>query len=69
MVQSFTVTIAPSCVISGSLAPNVADAQLIVNEVLGLSPAVNDLSNDGVVNIVDLQTEINAALNLGCTAR
>jgi hypothetical protein len=51
------------------LAPNVADTQLIVNEVLGLSPAVNDLSNDGVVNIVDLQTEINAALNLGCAAR
>jgi hypothetical protein len=36
---------------------------------LGLIPAVNDLSGAGVVNVVDVQIEINAALGLGCAAK
>jgi hypothetical protein len=30
------------------------------------APAVNDLTHDGVVNVVDVQKVINAALGLGC---
>jgi hypothetical protein len=47
----------------------VADVQLIINEALGVSPAVNDLNGDGVVNVIDVQIEINAALGLGCAAK
>ena len=62
---------------AGSLSPcdlsqngniNAADVQIIANEALGLTPAVNDLNGDGVVNVVDVQVEINAALGLGCAA-
>jgi hypothetical protein len=46
----------------------VADVQLIINEALGVTSAVNDLNGDGVVNVADVQIEINAALGLGCAA-
>jgi hypothetical protein len=49
---------------------NVADVQLIVNQALGVTPAVNYLQGAGAaVNVVDVQIEINAALGLGCTAK
>ena len=32
-------------------------------------PANNDLNLDGVVNVVGTQIVLNAALNLGCSAR
>jgi hypothetical protein len=41
----------------------------MINEALGEVPAVNDLSGDGVVTVVDVQIEINAALGLGCAAK
>jgi pimeloyl-ACP methyl ester carboxylesterase len=47
---------------------NAADVQLIINEALGITAAVNDLNGDGVVNVLDVQIEINAALGLGCAA-
>lgn len=47
---------------------NVSDAQLVVNEALGLTEAVDDLNGDSAVNIVDLQIEINGARGLGCKA-
>jgi hypothetical protein len=33
-------------------------------EALGVAPAVNDLNGDGVVNVLDVQIEIDAALGL-----
>ena len=47
---------------------NAADVRAIVNEALGVTPAVNDLNGDGVVNVVDVQIVINAALGSGCSA-
>jgi hypothetical protein len=47
---------------------NVLDVQIIVNEALGVAPAVNDLSGDGVINVLDVQIETNAALGSGCVA-
>jgi hypothetical protein len=32
-----------------------------------VAPALNDMNGDGVVNVVDVQIVINAALGLGCT--
>lgn len=60
-----TVT-AFSCDLNADGAVNVADVQLIVNEMLGVIPAVHDLNHDGLVNIVDVQKEINAAMGAGC---
>ena len=47
---------------------DVADVQLIINEALGATAAVNDLNGGGAVNVLDVQIEINAALGLGCAA-
>lgn len=46
----------------------MADVQAILNQALGVTPAVNDLSNDGWVNVVDIQIVINAVVGLGCAA-
>jgi hypothetical protein len=48
---------------------SVADIQLIVNQALGVIPAVNDLNGDGVLNVVDIQIENRAALGFGCAAQ
>ena len=46
----------------------VTDVQQEINEALGIAVAANDLNGDRVVNVVDIQIVIDAALNLGCTA-
>jgi hypothetical protein len=56
------------CDLQQNWSINAADVQQIINEALGLAPAINDLNRDGVVNVVDVQIEINAALGLGCAA-
>lgn len=48
---------------------NVADVQLIIDEALGVAPAIDDMNGDGVVNVADVQIVINAALGLGCPAK
>jgi len=52
-----------------TIAGNVADVQLIIDQALGVIPAVNDLNGDNVVNVADVQIVIDAALGLGCAAR
>ena len=39
-----------------------------VDNGLGVATAIHDLNNDHVVNVVDVQKVINAALGLGCSA-
>jgi hypothetical protein len=48
---------------------NAVDALLAVSEGLGVAKPINDVSGDGAVNVVDVQIVINAALNLGCSAK
>ena len=55
-----------TCDINADGNTNVADVQLIINEALGVVPAVHDLNGDGAVNVADVQKVINAALGLGC---
>jgi hypothetical protein len=57
-----------ACDISQDGNTNVADIQQIINEVLGVAPAVNDLNGDAVVNVLDVHIVINAVLGLGCSA-
>jgi hypothetical protein len=56
------------CDILQEKSPNVADVQALIDEALGVAPAVNDLNADGVVNAADIQIIINAALGWGCAA-
>ena len=56
-----------SCDLKQDLSIRAADVQLIVNEALGVAPAVNSLTGGGVVSVVDVQIETNAALGLGCS--
>jgi uncharacterized repeat protein (TIGR01451 family) len=69
--RHYTLAVSPvsPCDIKQNGNLNVADVQLIVNEALGVTQAVDDLSGDGAVSVVDIQIEINAALKLGCTAK
>ena len=46
---------------------DVSDVQALINQALGTQQLTNDLNGDGVVNTVDIQIDINAAMNLGCT--
>jgi hypothetical protein len=54
------------CTVSGDAAAGVVDVQTMLNQLLGVSPAVNDLNGDGVVNIADAQMVVGAAMGLGC---
>jgi hypothetical protein len=67
--MQFTVAkppISSACDINGNGSVSVSDAQLVINEAQGVSPAVHDLNHDGVVNVADVQIVINAVLGLGC---
>jgi uncharacterized protein YjdB len=56
-----------ACDVIQNGAYSVADVQRIINEVLGVLPAPNDLNGDGKVDVVDAQIVLNAVLGLGCT--
>lgn len=62
-----TVTAAScSCDLNKDGAVNIADVQLMVNQVLGITSATCDLNGDGRVDIADVQVVVNAVLGLGC---
>jgi len=46
----------------------IADVQAVVNQALGMAPAVNDLNQSGRVDVVDIQLVIDSMLGLGCEA-
>jgi hypothetical protein len=47
----------------------VSDVQQIINESLGLSQTVDDLNQDGIVNVTDVQIVIDAVFGNGCFVR
>jgi len=55
-----------TCDVNGNGAANVTDVQTVVDEALGLTRPVNDLTHDGVVNVADVQKVLSAALGNGC---
>jgi hypothetical protein len=65
-MDDLTVSSFTQCDIDNAGAVSVANVQSIINQALGVKPAVNDINGDGVVNVVDAQLDINAALDLGC---
>ncbi len=40
----------------------------MINELLGAARPLNDLNNDGAVNVVDLQIVLNASFREWCSA-
>jgi uncharacterized repeat protein (TIGR01451 family) len=63
-----TIKTPPACDINADQKYTVSDIQLIVNEALAVTAAVDDLNHDGKVDVADVQTVINAILGLGCAA-
>lgn len=55
------------CDIQQSGNINVGDVQFVINEALGVTVAAN--GGDGVVGVLDVQIEVNAALSLGCVTK
>jgi hypothetical protein len=55
-----------SCAVTNDATVSVADAQAMVDQLLGESTPGADLNFDGVVNIADVQIVINAILNSIC---
>jgi hypothetical protein len=56
--------------LAGTVGPltcaTLADIQSIVNQALGIAPPTNDMNSDGVVNVIDVQMAIAAALGGTC---
>ena len=55
-----------TCSLSGKTVVSVGDVRGMIDQALGIAPASNDFNQDGSVTVSDLQTVLNAAVNLGC---
>jgi hypothetical protein len=68
---SFTLTVSTfsPCDVNQDGRTNAADWQMVINEALGVIPAVHDLNKDGLVNLADAEVVANAVLGSGCLAR
>jgi hypothetical protein len=65
-VLTVTVAALSACDVNQDGIYSVADAQALINEALGIAPAINDLNGDHVVNVTDVQIVMNAAMGRGC---
>jgi uncharacterized repeat protein (TIGR01451 family) len=65
---SDVTSIVTKCDIDQTGTIGVAEVQEMINQLLGLVKAANDLNGDGVVNVVDIQLVIEAALTQSCQA-
>jgi uncharacterized repeat protein (TIGR01451 family) len=65
---SDVTSIITKCDINQAGTIGVAEIQEMINQLLGLVQAANDLNGDGVVNVVDVQIIIEAALTQSCQA-
>jgi hypothetical protein len=57
-----------TCDVNHTGSTGVGDVQTMVNEALGAAQPNNDLNSDGVVNIVDIEIDVQAALTSVCVA-
>jgi len=65
--QSFLVLTVCDLTMSGAVSLN--DVRQIVNQTLGVAAPNDNLSGSGAISVVDVQIEINAALQLGCAGK
>jgi len=66
--QPITLTQFNACDVGNFGTVSIADVQMIANQALGYSIAINDLNADGSVTVADVQIVITAALGQGCRA-
>jgi hypothetical protein len=57
------------CDLTQNGSTKAPDVRALVNQALGVTAALNDLTGVGAVSVADVQIEINAVLGLGCAAR
>ena len=62
------IILSNACLLTGGNTVGVTDVQEAINESLGTKSPLHDVNKDGVVNLVDAQIVINAALTLGCSS-
>ncbi len=55
-----------TCAVTGDANASVADVREMIDEALGVAPAVHDMNSDGVVNVADIQKVMSAAMGQGC---
>ena len=61
-----TIVLSP-CALTQDTRAGVADVQKTINETLGTLQSADDLNQDGLVNAVDVEIVVNAALGFGCS--
>lgn len=62
-----SITESSPCAFTQDASPDVSDLRQIIDEALGVVSSAHDLNHDGMVNVIDVQIVMNAALHLGCT--
>lgn len=55
-----------TCDVTGDGSVGVADVQTMINEALGVAPAVHDMNRDGAVDVADVQKVVAAAMGGTC---
>ena len=55
-----------TCTSTGDASASVADVQAMINQALGIATAAYDMNEDGVVNVVDVERVLTAALGGAC---
>jgi hypothetical protein len=63
-----TSTIGPiqKCNLTANIGITASDVQQMIDEALGLASATDDLNGDGVVNVIEILLEVNAAITGNC---
>jgi hypothetical protein len=67
--QSFVIPAFSKCDINQDGSTNSTDVLLMLKQSLGISAPNNDLNGNGTVNVVDIETVVNAALQSSCEAQ
>ncbi len=64
---ALTIGAFTACDVNHHGSSDASDIQAFINQALGVAAPLNSLQGGGVVNIVDVQIVLNAALKLGCS--
>jgi hypothetical protein len=64
---TLTIGAYTACDVNHHGKSDISDIQALINEALGIAPPVDSLHGIGLVNVVDVEIVMNAALGLGCS--
>jgi hypothetical protein len=66
--QTLTLSIFTMCDLDANGSTDITDLQLAVNQAIGVVPCLNDISRDGVCNVIDVQRVANVILGGLCVS-